>query len=65
MVSVSNNRLDTYAALRFQGLNAKVVPKEGVEEVDKGKSYLVKSTSKMGVAYVVHMLVGMCLSTRI
>ena len=60
LLSVSNNRLDTYVALRFQGLNAKKVPKESIEEVDKGKCYHVKSTSQRGVAYVVDMLVGVC-----
>ena len=36
------------------------MPKESIEEVDKGKCYHVKSTSERGVAYVVDMLVGVC-----
>ena len=47
-------------ALRFQGLNAQKVPKESIEEVDKGKFYHVKSTSQRGVAYEVDMMVGVC-----
>ena len=60
LLNVSNNTLDTYVTLRFQGLNANKVPKESIEEVDKGKCYHVKSTSERGVAYVVDMLVGVC-----
>ena len=60
MLSVSNNRLDTYVALRFQGLNAKKVPKDSIEEVDTGKFYHVKSTSQRGVVYAVDMMVGVC-----
>lgn len=63
LLCVSNNRLDTYVALRFQGLNASKIPKESIAETDKNM-YTVKSKTERGLVYVVDMSVGVCTCKR-
>ena len=59
LLCVSNNHLDTYIALRFQGLNASKIPKESIQETDHNV-YVVKSKSDRGITYTVDMAVGVC-----
>ena len=35
LLCISNNRLDAYIALRFQGLHAAKIPKDSIVEKDK------------------------------
>ena len=61
LLSVSNNRLDTYIALRFQGLNAAKVPKDSIKEIDgTNKVFHVRSTTQRDVVYTVDMVLGVC-----
>ena len=43
LLSVSNNRLDTYVALRFQGLHAAKIPRESIVETSCKNVFTVKS----------------------
>ena len=60
LLSISNNRLDTYIALRFQGLHAHKIPKESIEETENKNVFTVKSKTERGVVYTVDMIVGVC-----
>ena len=47
LLSDSNNRLDTYIAIQFQGLNGAKVPKESITEIDgDNKVYHATSTTE-------------------
>ena len=60
LLSISNNRLDTYIALRFQGLHAHKIAKESIEETENKNVFTVKSKTERGVFYTVDMIVGVC-----
>ena len=49
LLSISNNRLDTYVALRYQGLNSKKISKDGIMEIEKDAVYTVNSSTQRGV----------------
>ena len=60
LLSVSHNRLDTYIALRFQGLHATKIPKESIMETENKHVFTVRSKTERGVVYTVDMTVGVC-----
>ena len=60
LLSVSNNRLDSYIALRFQGLHAAKIPKESVVETGYKNVFTVKSKTDRTISYTVDMTVGVC-----
>ena len=60
LLSVSNNRLDSYIALRFQGLHAAKIPKENIIETECKNVYHVKSKTDQSITYTVDMTVGVC-----
>ena len=65
LLSVSNNRLDTYIALRFQSLNDAKVPKDSIKEIDgTNKVFHVRSTTQRDVVYTVDMVLGVCVVLR-
>ena len=60
LLSISNNRLDTYVALRYQGLYSKKISKDGITEIENDAVYTVNSSTQRGVFYTVDMTVGVC-----
>jgi len=60
LLSVSNNRLDTYIALRFQGLHATKIPKDNIAVTKNKNVFTVQSKTERGVFYTVDMTVGVC-----
>ena len=60
LLSISNNRLDTYIALRFQGSHAHKIAKESIIETENKNVFTVKSKTERGVFYTVDMTVGVC-----
>ena len=60
LLSISNNRLDTYIALRFQGLHAHKIAKESIVETENKNVFTVRSKTERGVIYTVDMTVGVC-----
>ena len=59
LLSISN-RLDTYIALRFQGLYAHKIAKESIIETENKNVFTIKSKTERGVFYTVDMTVGVC-----
>ena len=49
LLSVSRNWLDTYIALRFQGLHATKIPKESIMETENKHVFNVRSRTERGV----------------
>ena len=60
LLSISNNRLDIYIALRFQGLHAHKIAKESIVDTENKNVFTVKSKTERGVLYTVDMTVGVC-----
>ena len=60
LLSIANNRLDIYIALRFQGLHANKISKENIEETKTKNVFTVKSKTERGVFYTVDTIVGVC-----
>ncbi len=47
LLSLANNRIETYVALRFQGINAQKVAKDDIQ-VDQNGWYKVQSQTTRG-----------------
>ncbi len=60
LVSVANNRLESYIALRFQGLNAKKISKEDITKSDHQGWYKVRSQTVRGKYYDINTHIGVC-----
>ena len=60
LISVSNNRLDSYIALKFQGLHAAKISKECIQETECKNVYIVQSKTDCTMSYTVDMIVGVC-----
>ena len=60
LLSISNNRLDTYIAIQFQGLHAHKIAKESIVETEHKNVFTVQSKTERGVVYTVDMTVGVC-----
>lgn len=63
LLSIANNRIETYTAIRFQGSNAQKVKKEDIEVADSSW-YKVKSQTTPGECYSVNTHVGICTCTK-
>ena len=46
LVSIANNRIETYTAIRFQGINAQKVKKEDIEVAHNAR-YQIKARQKL------------------
>ncbi len=59
LLSIANNRLETYVALRFKGVNTKKIVKE---DIQKGMDnwYSVRSQSEQSTWYDVNPAIGIC-----
>ena len=59
LLSIANNRLETYVALRFKGINTKKIVKE---DIQKGLDnwYSVRSQSEQSTWYDVNPTIGIC-----
>ena len=51
LLSISNNRLDTYIALRFQGLHAHKISRESIEETENKHDMSLQSEAKQKEEY--------------
>ena len=60
LLSISNNRFDTYIALRYQGLHATTIPKDNIAVTENKNVFTVQSKTERGVFYTVDMTVGVC-----
>ena len=58
LLSIANNRVDTYVGLRFQGLNAHKIAQQDIEKTDSGW-YKVQSQTVRGEYYSVNTIIGM------
>ncbi len=63
LLSLANNRLETYMALRFQGLNAQKVAKRDIKRDENGW-YMVQSQTSRGEYYSVNTNIGFCTCLR-
>ena len=63
LLSIGNNRVDTYVGLRFQGLNAHKIARQDIEKTDSGW-YKVQSQTIRGEYYSVNTTIGFCTCTR-
>lgn len=60
LVNIANNRLESYIAARFQGLNAKKISKDNIIKVDQPGWYKVKSLTEEGQYHDVNTHIGVC-----
>ena len=60
LISVSNNRLDSYIALKFKGLHAAKISKECIQQTECKNVYIVQSKTDRTMSYTVDMIVGVC-----
>ena len=60
LISVSNNRLDSYIALKFKGLHAAKISKECIQETECKNVYIVQSKTDRTMSYTLDMIVGVC-----
>ena len=58
-LALANNRIETYVALRFQGINAQKVAKEDIQQGENGW-YRVQSQTTRGEYYSVNAKIGFC-----
>ena len=59
LLSLTNNRIQTYIALRFQGINAQRLDKDDIQAGDNGW-YKVQSQTTRGDYYSVNTHIGFC-----
>ena len=59
LLSLANNRIQTYIALRFQGINAQRLDKDDIQAGDNGW-YKVQSQTTRGDYYSVNTHIGFC-----
>ena len=59
LLSLANNRIQTYIALRFQGINAQRLDKDDIQAVDN-EWYKVQSQTTGGDYYSVNTHIGFC-----
>ena len=64
LLNIANNRLDSYIALRFRGLDAKKVQKEDITKEMQLGWHTVQSQSEMNQCYQVNMQIGVCTCTK-
>ena len=62
-LSIANNQLETYVALRFKGVNTKKIVKEDIQK-GKDKWYRVRSQSEQSTWYDVNPTIGICTCTQ-
>jgi len=60
LVSIANSRLQTYIALRFQGINAKKVCRDSITKTDQEGWYKVPSRTNRGSYYDTNVSLGIC-----
>ena len=58
-LSLANNKIQTYIALRFQGINAQRLDKDDIQPRDNGW-YKVQSQTTRGDYYSVNTHIGFC-----
>ena len=63
LIAISNHRFDTYVALRFQGINAKIVSKMDISSSANGW-YQVRSCTERNKFYEVNVSIGVCTCER-
>ena len=59
LLSLANNRIQTYIALHFQGINAQRLDKDDIQAGDNGW-YKVQSQTTRGDYYSVNTHIGFC-----
>ena len=62
LISIANNRLETYFALRFKGINAKKISAENVKK-NNDSWYRVRSQSEPSTWHDVNPAIGVCSCT--
>ena len=60
LISIANSRLQTYIALRFQGINAKKVCQDSITKSDEEGWYKVPSQTDRSKLYDTNVVIGVC-----
>ena len=64
LLNIANNRLESYIAVRFQGLNAKKISKNDIIKADQTGWYKVQSQTERGRYHDVNTHIGVCTCTQ-
>ena len=64
LLNTANNRVESYVAVRFRGIDAMKVRKEDITKGTHPEWYTVRSQSKMDQFHQVNMHIGVCTCTR-
>ena len=63
LLSLANNRVETYVGIRFQGLNAHTIARQYIKATENGW-YTVQSQTIRGEYYSVNTIIGFCTCPR-
>ena len=63
LLSLANNRVETYVGIRFQGLNAHTIARQDIKATENGW-YTVQSQTIRDEYYSVNTIIGFCTCPR-